>query len=138
MEMNWLAVIVAAITSLLLGFVWYHPKVFGTAWMQDAGMTEEKARQGNMGVTFGTTFVMGLIVAWGMTHYGFVVHQGHDGFDTFKHGVYHGGQLGLLFGATGVVVNALFEQRGWRYIFINAGYWVTLLSIMGGILSAWQ
>lgn len=136
--MNWLAVFVAAISTLVLGFIWYHPKVFGTAWMQDSGMTEEKARQGNMAVTFGVTFVLGLLAAWGLSHYGFAVHQGHEGFNTFKHGVYHAGQIGLLFALPAMAINALFEQKSWRYILINAGYWVVCLSIMGGILSAWQ
>ena len=39
---NWLALIVAAISALVVGFVWYNPKVFGTAWMKEVGMTEEE------------------------------------------------------------------------------------------------
>ncbi|MFK7969918.1 MAG: DUF1761 domain-containing protein [Bacteroidia bacterium] len=45
---NWIAVAVAPLLALVVGFVWYHEKVFGTAWMKTTGMTREKAEQGNM------------------------------------------------------------------------------------------
>ena len=45
MEINFLAVLVAALSSFVVGFVWYNPKVFGTIWMNEIGMTEEKAKQ---------------------------------------------------------------------------------------------
>lgn len=133
MDVNWLAVIVAAISTLIMGFIWYHPKVFGTAWMQESGMTEEKAQQGNMPMTFGATLVLGLLAAWGLAHYG-----KKENFDTFMDGAYHAGQIGLLFALPAMAINALFEQKSWRYILINAGYWVVTLAVMGGILSAWQ
>ena len=46
---NWLALIVAAVSALAVGFVWYNPKVFGTAWMKEVGMTEEDAQKGTFG-----------------------------------------------------------------------------------------
>ena len=48
MEINFLAIIAAAISALVVGFIWYNPKVFGNAWMQAAGMSEEKIKGGNM------------------------------------------------------------------------------------------
>ena len=58
MEINFLAVLVAALSSFVVGFVWYNPKIFGTIWMNETGMTEEKAKQGNMAKIFGLTFVL--------------------------------------------------------------------------------
>ena len=37
---NWIAVAVSAASTLVIGFVWYNPKVFGKAWMESVGMTE--------------------------------------------------------------------------------------------------
>lgn len=37
--MNFVAIIVAALVPMIIGFIWYHPKVFGNTWMQVAGMT---------------------------------------------------------------------------------------------------
>ena len=47
-NINWLALVVAALSILVIGFIWYHPKVFGTIWMKEIGMTEEKAKKGNI------------------------------------------------------------------------------------------
>ena len=64
MEINFLAVLVAALSSFVVGFVWYNPKVFGTIWMNEIGMTEEKAKQGNMAKIFGLTFVFAFMLAF--------------------------------------------------------------------------
>jgi hypothetical protein len=40
MEINFLSLILAALSTLVVGFVWYHPKVFGTIWMKESGMTQ--------------------------------------------------------------------------------------------------
>lgn len=39
-DINWLAILAAA-SSLVIGFLWYGP-LFGKAWMKESGMTEEK------------------------------------------------------------------------------------------------
>ncbi len=39
MEFNILAIVVAAVSALVVGFIWYNPKVFGTDWMKAAEMT---------------------------------------------------------------------------------------------------
>ena len=43
-SMNWLAILVSALIPLVIGAIWYHPKVFGTAWMHATGITEAKIK----------------------------------------------------------------------------------------------
>ena len=62
MEINYLALIVAALVPMLLGFIWYHEKVFGKAWMAAAGMTDEKVKGGNMALIFGLSFLFSLML----------------------------------------------------------------------------
>jgi Protein of unknown function (DUF1761) len=50
---NWLAVIAAALSSFLLGGLWYSPAVFGRAWMRENILSEEQLKQGEMGKIFG-------------------------------------------------------------------------------------
>ena len=76
--MNFIAILVAALVPMVLGFIWYHPKVFGTVWMQLTGMTEEKAQQGNMFLKFGLSFVFSFLLAFVLNE--LVVH------DTFIEG----------------------------------------------------
>lgn len=134
--MNIFAIIVAALSSLAVGFVWYHPKVFGSAWMQATGMTEEKAQEGNMPVIFGSTLVLSCFAA--LFLYNFVWHPNSPEFHTFKHGAFHGMILALLVAMPTIGTNALYEQRSLRYILITVGYWVVTFAIMGGIVNIWR
>ncbi|MCC6815444.1 MAG: DUF1761 domain-containing protein [Saprospiraceae bacterium] len=76
MNVNYLAMIVAALIPLIIGFLWYHPKVFGRVWMIQTGMTNESGKSMNMPVVFGMTFVAGLILSVAMnlisTHDAFI------------------------------------------------------------------
>lgn len=64
MQVNWLVQILAALIPLILGFVWYNPKVFGKAWMKGADITEEKMKGANMALIFGLTFVFSLVLSF--------------------------------------------------------------------------
>ena len=62
--MNWPIQIAAALIPLVMGFIWYNPKVFGTVWMKASGMTEEKAKGANMPLVLGLSFVFALIFSF--------------------------------------------------------------------------
>ena len=160
MSINFLAILVAALSTLPVGFIWYNPKVFGNLWMRESGMTEDKAKSGNMLKIFGTTIVFAFFIAFTLQF--MVIHQwgatgmiGGDpsvakpsfdafmadygtAFRTFKHGMLHGFFAGLFFALPVVGTNSLFEQRSWKYILVTGGYWVVCCMIMGGIVCAWQ
>ena len=44
----------------------------------------------------------------------------------FSHGAAHGMLVGIMLVLPIIVNNALFERRGWKYILINAGYWIII------------
>ncbi len=161
MQLNFFLVsALAALVPLLVGFVWYHPKVLGTAWMNACGFTDpEKMKEGfNMPLVFGLTYVFSFLISFPLS--GVVIHQmglfsmlqnhfteaatqkvfgdlmttyGND-FRTFKHGALHGAITGIGIGLPIVATTALFERRGFKYIAINAGFWIVCLLLMGGIL----
>ena len=161
MEINFLAVLAAAVSALLVGFFWYNPKVFGTAWMQAADMTEEKIKGGNMLKIFALSLLFAIMLAFtmpsivihqmgalsmvgGMTevesakpsYEAFMLDYGTT-FRTFKHGVLHGILAGIFIALPILGTNALFERKGAKYILINSGYWIVTMGIMGGIICAW-
>ena len=142
MQINWLALLVAAISTLVVGFIWYNPKVFGTIWMKEIGMTEDKAKESNMILTFGLTVVFTFLAAiflWGNVMMGGPegMEHGTAPFMTFKHGALHGAIVGLFLALPIIVVNGLFEQRSFKYIMVVAGYWIATFALMGGIINAW-
>ena len=57
---------------------------------------------------------------------------------TFKHGAFHGVLTGLFVITPILATSAMFERKGFKYIAINAGYWIICLAIMGGIVSGWM
>ncbi|MBL7932772.1 MAG: DUF1761 domain-containing protein [Bacteroidia bacterium] len=164
MDFNFSIVFAATAVPLIIGFIWYHPKVFGTAWMKVTGMTPEQGKKSNMWVTFGLTILFSFFMATVLMS--LVVHQIHVGalltnqpdskdansesmamlkrfmelygnsYRTFKHGVFHGTLTGIFLALPIIAINALFEQRGFKYIAINAGYFIVSMALMGGLICA--
>lgn len=141
-NINWIALVVAAIIPLITGFTWYHPKVFGTVWMKESGMTEEKAKNMNPGKTYGLAVLFAFIAAFFLLAQ--VMIGGGDGeihgvapYLTFKHGALHGALVGFLVVLPVFATNALFEQKSFKYVAINVGYWVVTFALMAGLLNAW-
>ena len=52
----------AALVPLVIGFIWYNPKVFGSAWIKATGLTEEQLMGGNMMLIFGITYLMSFLI----------------------------------------------------------------------------
>ncbi len=141
MDINWLAIVAASILPLATGFLWYGP-LFGKAWMRESGMTEEKAKSMNPAKTYGLAVIMAFLIAfsiWPMVFMGGGPGMPHgvEPFLTFKHGAFHGAMLGLFVAMPVLATNALFEQKSFKYLAINAGYWVVTMALMGGIINAW-
>ena len=160
MEFNILAILAAAGSALVVGFIWYNPKVFGNAWMQAADMSEEKIKGGNMAKIFIMALVFAFLLAASLQM--LVIHQTGaysmiggkvtedtlpsfqafmddygNAFRTFKHGALHGVLAGLFIALPILGTNALFERKSTKYILINSGYWIVTLGIMGGIICGW-
>lgn len=57
-----------------------------------------------------------------------------DRHRSFTHGMAHGSFVVIFFILPIIAINALFERRSWKYIFIHAGYWWISLMLMGGLL----
>jgi len=131
-NINWAAVIVSSISAFVIGGLWYSSLMFGKAWMKASGMTDEKAKSANMVKTYSASFLFTLIAA---TNLAFFL---ADPSVTAGTGALYGFLTGFGWVCTGIGVIALFEQRGWTYIFINGFYWVVSLTVMGLILGAWK
>lgn len=160
MNINFLAILAAALSSLVVGFIWYNPKVFGNIWMREAKITEEQMKGRNMLVTFGMSvfyaflisFILQTLVihqfgAFGMIDgdiskalpsYNAFMADYQTAFRTFKHGVLHGFIAGLFFALPVIGINSLYERKSAKYVLIVGGYWIVTCMIMGGIICAWQ
>jgi hypothetical protein len=138
MALNWWAVIVAALTSFVVGGIWYSPGLFGKAWMNDSGVDEEQVKKSNKGKIFGFTFIFSLFMAFNLAMF----LQDPPGVDCGpKVDLTWGMTAGFLAGIwtfCAIAIHSLFELKSWRLIFINGGYSVVALVIMGAIIGAWR
>jgi hypothetical protein len=128
---NWLAVIVATVTAFLLGATWYSKALFGNAWMQEVGLTEEAVNSANMTRTFGGTIVLQILAAIALSAF-----LGSGG--NWLEGLHTGLLIGIFWVATAYGVTYLFEQRSLRLWLINAGYYIVLYAAMGTIIGAFK
>ena len=159
MEINWIAILLSAISTLLVGFIWYHPKVFGNIWMKETGLTEEQCKTGNMAVIFGLAvlyaFFISLVLQSLVIHqfgvFGtvggdannesfkiFMSEENRNAFRTFKHGALHGFITGLLLVLPIIGTNSLFEKRSFKYVIVTGGFWIVCFMLMGGIICSMQ
>jgi hypothetical protein len=128
-SINWLSVVVAALSGFAIGSLWYGP-LFQKPWMAASGMTKEKGAQGNMALTFGGAYVLNLIGAVGIA----VILGEHGGVGSGAHvGVF----TAFFFVATALGVIYLFEQRPFKLWLINAGYQIVNFAAMGAVIGAW-
>jgi hypothetical protein len=128
---NWPAVLVAGLSAFAVGGIWYSRPLFGNAWMVDSNLTEEQIKQGNKGKIFGFTAVFSLLMAVNLAMF----------LADAKTDIAWGAEAGFLAGVwtfCAIAIHSLFELKGWRYIFINGGYSIVSLTLMGAIIGLWR
>jgi len=128
---NWLAVLVAGISAFVLGGVWYSPALFGKAWMKENNMTVEDVKKGNKGKIFGWSFILSLVMA---ANLGMFINTPDM---SLSPGIVYGLLTGLWI-FCGIAIVALFEHKSAKYIFINGGYMLVSLGLMGAIIGIWR
>jgi hypothetical protein len=130
-EVNWIAVLLCGVASLVLGGLWYSPMLFAGAWQRAAGLSDEQARSGNMAVIFGGAFVLSVIAAAV-----FAMFLGHD--MSLGAATAAGFSAGLCWVAASFGINYLFERRPLKLWLINGGYHTLQFTLFGLILGAMQ
>ncbi|HPG05361.1 MAG TPA: DUF1761 domain-containing protein [Saprospiraceae bacterium] len=140
-SINWLAILVAGVSSFILGGVWYSPALFGKAWMKENGLTEEKVRAGNKSKIFGWSLILSLIMAVNLGMFLADSPASCPAECAQQTDVSWGAIAGFLAGIwvfAGISIVALFEQKSLRYILINGGFMLVSLLLMGAIIGLWR
>lgn len=128
MDVNWIAIIVAASSAFILGGIWYGP-LFGRQWMGLSGVTEEQMAGANMAMIYSLAFVLNLAAAAT-----FAMFLGPE-VDLVA-GASYGFLAGLFWVAGSFGVSYLFERRPFRLWLINGGYHAFQFTLFGAILGA--
>jgi len=130
MQINYLAVLVAALSSFLLGGLWYSPMLFGTAWQRAAGIPT-KQKDGHPARVFGLSFVFALVAA---VAYAFLVPTPATALAASIQGVV----IGAGFVAASFGINYQFANRSTVMWAIDGGYHTLQFGIYGLAIGLWR
>ena len=129
---NHIAVFVCATLNLALGALWYSPILFYKGWLSETKLTEEQLAKSNPAKTYGLAFLFALIISYNLAFF-----LGDANTDAVW-GTTAGFLAGFGWSTLIFAIVALFEQRSWKYIFINGGYITVYFTLIGFILGIWR
>lgn len=129
---SWLGVIVAAVVKFLIGWGWYSPMLFGKQWQDLAKVTPEQVQAGLMPALIAEG-IGDLIMAYVLAR--FIAHYGSN---DLVGGAFIGFMAWLGFVATVFANQIFYERKPQQLVFINGGYMLVSLIVMGGIIGILQ
>jgi uncharacterized membrane protein len=130
-DLNWLALIVAALSAFGLGGLWYSPVLFVKIWMRESGISEESMKSSGMLKIFVISFSLAMLAAILLGLFlGADAGGGIGALSGFLIG------LGTIFTFLGITY--LFERKSLTHFLVNASYGVATLTLMGFIIGVWQ
>ncbi len=131
--MNYYAIVVATVASMLIGTFWYMPKLFGNHWMKFVGLTESdiKAHKKTLGASYFTALIASLISAYVMS---FIL-------ELFPKSIWYGILVGFVmwlgFTATTTINTVLWEKRTIHLWVLQNVHYLLSYIVMGIILTVW-
>jgi dipeptide/tripeptide permease len=133
-SVNWLAVILAAVAGMALGFVWY--MVLGKQWMGALGKTREQimSAAGNPATPFIIAAVMQLVMAYFLA----LLTPRVFGATTLINGLMMGFWLWLGFVITTMIINHRYQGSKWSLTVIDGGYLLGVLLLEGIVIGLFR
>ncbi len=128
-QMDWLAVGIAAVLNMVIGFLWYSKWLFGDAWLKLQGRKGEEMKGGQLSLLWGV--INSLVIAYFLAFF-----QGCLGVTTVSDGVFVGFCIWLGFVATTQISSVIWGGRSLRLFFLDTGYKLLSLLVMGGVIGA--
>jgi hypothetical protein len=136
-SVNWLAVLVCVVVSMVLGSIWFNPKTFFPMWWRAIGKSDNQApSMGNPVITWGLTILAAFVQAVFMA---LMVHAmgSMTGGATLFSGALAGFILWLGFVAPSSLTNKLFAGQLKAWLIEVSNHLVNFI-LIGAILGAWH
>lgn len=166
METKYFVDLGAALIPLVIGYIWYHPKLLGSVLKDSGDVNAEKLQTGHAWWVYplayiGCYFIAGSLHSIVIHQYGIrsmlanqpdlhtagtalnttvqaLLDKYADNYRTFKHGALHGAFTGVYLILPILAVITLFEKKRWTYLAIHGVYWIICLALMGGVVCAYM
>ena len=138
MGINLWAVLVCALATMVVGFLWYSPLLFAKPWMVLMGVDpNDKAKIAEMQKSAGPSYMLSLLASVASAIVlGKIVAIAT--VNTPLYGMKIGIAVWLGFVTTVQLTNALFTKQPAKLYAINTGYQLVCYIVMGAILGAWR
>lgn len=132
-NVNLVAVVGAAVASMIIGFLWYGP-LFGKQWMSLSGMTmaKMKSMKTSMGQAYGAAFIGAIVMAYVLAHI-----LAYAQAATLAEGLMGGAWIWLGFIATKSLGMIIWEGKSVNLYLLNVGHDLVSLLVMSAILVTW-
>ena len=136
---NYFAVVLAAIAAMIIGYLWYGP-LFGKVWMQLSGksmdMMNDPAMKKIAMRGYAIQFVGSLLMAFVLSH-ALIFAGTYLNTSGISAGLQTGFWNWLGFVAPVTIGTVLWDGKPWKLWFINSGFYLVTLIVMGLILALW-
>ncbi|MCC7197122.1 DUF1761 domain-containing protein [Candidatus Peregrinibacteria bacterium] len=136
-SINYLAILVCAITQMGLGMLWYSPVLFGKQWSKLMGYNlkskdDVKKMQKEAGPAYVMSLIAAFVIAFVLSHF-----VDYTGSTTAIAGMITGFWCWLGFSTTTMLMNHMFSNKPVKLYLIDTGYQLVNMMIMGAVLAAW-
>ena len=134
-EINYWAVLVATASSMIVGSIWYAPKVFGTRWSKLANVDMDRpASTAVMPIV--TTVIVSFITAWVLAGASSIAFHFYEG-SYFWAAVVTAVTLWAGFTAARFITHDAFEGRATRLTTLNIAHELVTVVVMAIIIGVW-
>ncbi|MBI5226414.1 DUF1761 domain-containing protein [Candidatus Micrarchaeota archaeon] len=124
-----MAIVIAAVIQMVVGFLWYSPMLFGNAWMKMSGIKMDQKQKPDMMMPMVWMFLGTLVLSFVLS--GFVGYAGAKGL---VDGAFVGVMAWIGFIATTTVHTVLFENKPFKLYLLNNGHYLVGLALAGAVL----
>ncbi len=136
-SVNYIAVLIAGISSMVVGSIWYAPAVLGDTWQKLAKVKVDRKNMtaGKMAFMYGSVFIASLLTAYILAHVAYLSNQFfHNSFlqDTVTTAFW----LWLGFTAARIYTHDIFESRRKKLTLLNAAHELVTVLVMAGIIGS--
>ena len=131
-KINLVAVLLATVSSIVVGMIWYHPSVLGGKWTALAKINPKK---GSMSWSMGSVIVSSFIMAYVLAHVSFLANQFFQNsfmYDTLMTGFW----LWLGFQGPRMFMHDQFNQRRKKETLIHMGNDLVTILVMALVIGA--
>ncbi|MEQ1736460.1 MAG: DUF1761 domain-containing protein [Rhodoglobus sp.] len=134
-EINYIAVVLATLSSMIVGTIWYTPKVFGNYWMKQADITPSGDAKDAIRPII-VTVIVSFVTAWVLAGAAFISFSFYGG-SFLVNSLLTGVILWAGFTAARFITHDQFDKRTTGLTVLNISHELVTISVMALIIGVW-